>query len=201
MAPWPPGPCHPLLLCFSTEGLEKRSCSVLSETAPRLWDEHRDLGDTGCSSDSQRLPCEWASLQNCLRKPPGHVRCETPQGRTTCSTCSCKGRDAPWGDKLDGNSPPALPSPTLAGPQPWGHQQNPIKPHQPGELVYGIYSLGAFIGKKKKHYGLQVSRRTAAGGEHSLPFTNKSWLEYNCNPPSVLAIPALTCHVAFPGSS
>lgn len=37
--------------------------------------------------------------------------------------------------------------PHTAVPQPWGHQQNPRKPNQPRELVYGIYSLGAFMGK------------------------------------------------------
>lgn len=162
-------------------------------------------GDTwpGCSRDSQTLSCEGTSLRTCLSKLPGHLRCETPQGQTTCAgRQSCKGCDAPWGDKLHGNPPPALPSPCLVGPQPWGHRQNPHKPNQPGELVCGIYSLGAFIGKKR-HYGLQVSRRTAVGREKSLspPKSGESWLEYNCNPASVLTIPALICHEAFPGSS
>lgn len=38
--------------------------------------------------------------------------------------------------------------PHPAVPPPRGHQQNPCKPNQPGEMVYGIYSLGAFMGKK-----------------------------------------------------
>lgn len=80
----------------------------------------------GCSRDSQRLSSEGTSLQTCLRKPPGHVRCETPQGQTTFAGREpCRGSNAPWGDKLDGNPP--LPRPPWQGHSFGGTSKTPMK--------------------------------------------------------------------------
>ena len=80
----------------------------------------------------------------------GHHRrraSEAPRGRAT--RAGRQPRDAAMhpGATTPMETPRQHCPPPTAVPPPRGRQQNPRKPNQRGELVYGIYSVGAFTGK------------------------------------------------------